>query len=248
MQGEISTVFSQGRPPQCTVDCFPSRVWHKALLQEFLTLYYKGIFRALLLKGWGGSLHLLLSLSGNRSPHPPSPQRFTNLWRKRTIMRGCLQCAWMRKSLSSRTAQHIKHQTTHTLRTLSAHNTFEARFSEWTQHTQWGSLTKHDHTQYAHHKLHSLLKQPTTHNLSNTATHKSQPHMPDAHHTYNTYKATCKTHTNQKKRTPNWCNAHFTHYTRHSKHTWNIQPAEPHRMRNAKHTTYAQSISVITHN
>ena len=51
MQGESSLVFSQGGSPQCTVDCFPSRVWHKALPQQFLTDYYKGIVRALLLKG-----------------------------------------------------------------------------------------------------------------------------------------------------------------------------------------------------
>lgn len=46
MQGESSLVFSQGGSPQCAVSCFPSEVWPKALLQQFLTLYYKGIFRA----------------------------------------------------------------------------------------------------------------------------------------------------------------------------------------------------------
>lgn len=51
MQGESSLVFSRGGSPRCTVDCFLSKVWHKALLQQFLTHYYKGIFRAWLLKG-----------------------------------------------------------------------------------------------------------------------------------------------------------------------------------------------------
>lgn len=46
MQGESSLVFSQGGSPQCAVSCFPSEVRPKALLQQFLTLYYKGIFRA----------------------------------------------------------------------------------------------------------------------------------------------------------------------------------------------------------
>jgi len=48
-QGESSLVFSQGGSPQGTVDCVPARVWHEALLQQFPTLPYSGIFRALLL-------------------------------------------------------------------------------------------------------------------------------------------------------------------------------------------------------
>lgn len=43
-----SVALSQGGSPQCTVDCFPSKVWHKALLRQCLTLCYKGILTALL--------------------------------------------------------------------------------------------------------------------------------------------------------------------------------------------------------
>ena len=49
MQGESGLEFSRGGSPRCTVDCFPGKGWHKALRQQFLTLYYKGIVRALLL-------------------------------------------------------------------------------------------------------------------------------------------------------------------------------------------------------
>jgi len=47
MPGEISVVFSQGGSPRRTVDGLPSRVWRKALLQQFLTRHCRGIFRAL---------------------------------------------------------------------------------------------------------------------------------------------------------------------------------------------------------
>ena len=50
MQNESSLAFSQDGSPQCMVDCFCGRVCHKALLQQFLTLYNKGVFRALLVK------------------------------------------------------------------------------------------------------------------------------------------------------------------------------------------------------